>query len=75
MEIIANDVKCSHGATTGNIDEEALFYMLSRGIPHRIAMQLIVLGFFEEIIDELESDSLSKNIRAMLDAKFEKKIL
>jgi Fe-S cluster assembly protein SufD len=75
LEILANDVKCSHGATTGNIDEEALFYMLSRGIPHRIAMQLIVLGFFEEIIDELESDSLSKNIRAMLDAKFEKKIL
>jgi Fe-S cluster assembly protein SufD len=75
LEILANDVKCSHGATTGNIDEEALFYMLSRGIPHRIAMQLIVLGFFEEIIDELESESLSKNIRAMLDEKFEKKIL
>ena len=75
LEILANDVKCSHGSTTGNIDEDALFYMLSRGIPHRVAMQLIVLGFFEEIIDELESESLSKNIRTMLDQKFEMKIL
>ena len=74
LEILANDVKCSHGATTGNIDEDELFYMLSRGIPHRVAMQLIVLGFFEEIIEKLGSDSLAENIRKLLEQKFASKI-
>ena len=74
LEILANDVKCSHGATTGNIDKDELFYMLSRGIPHRVAMQLIVLGFFEEIIEKLGSDSLAKNIRKLLEEKFASKI-
>ena len=74
LEILANDVKCSHGATTGNIDEDELFYMLSRGIPHRVAMQLIVLGFFEEIIEKLGSDSLAENIRKLLEEKFASKI-
>ena len=75
LEILANDVKCSHGATTGNIDEDELFYMLSRGIPHRVAMQLIVLGFFEEIIEKLGSDSLAENIRKLLEEKFASKIM
>jgi Fe-S cluster assembly protein SufD len=74
LEILANDVKCSHGATTGNIDNDELFYMLSRGIPHRVAMQLIVLGFFEEIIEKLGSDSLAENIRKLLEQKFASKI-
>ena len=74
LEILANDVKCSHGATTGNIDKDELFYMLSRGIPYRVAMQLIVLGFFEEIIEKLGSDSLAKNIRKLLERKFSSKI-
>ena len=74
LEILANDVKCSHGATTGNIDKDELFYMLSRGIPHRVAMQLIVLGFFEEIIEKLGSDSLAENIRKLLEEKFASKI-
>ncbi|MEM8868437.1 MAG: Fe-S cluster assembly protein SufD, partial [Verrucomicrobiota bacterium] len=46
LEILANDVKCSHGATTGNVDEEELFYLMSRGISKRTAMQLMVFGFF-----------------------------
>ena len=74
LEILANDVKCSHGATTGNIDKDELFYMLSRGIPHRVSMQLIVLGFFEEIIEKIGSDSLAKNIRKLLEQKFSSKI-
>ena len=74
LEILANDVKCSHGATTGNIDPEELFYLLSRGISHRVAMQLIVLGFFEEIIDELDSESLINTIRTLLETKFSAKL-
>ncbi|RCL30193.1 MAG: Fe-S cluster assembly protein SufD [Puniceicoccaceae bacterium] len=74
LEILANDVKCSHGATTGTIDSDELFYMLSRGIPKRVAMQLIVLGFFEEVLEKLDSESLSENIRNLLGAKFSAKM-
>lgn len=74
LEILANDVKCSHGATTGTIDSDELFYMLSRGIPKRIAMQLIVLGFFEEVLEKLDSVSLAENIRDLLSTKFSAKM-
>ena len=74
LEILANDVKCSHGATTGNVDETELFYMMSRGIPKRVAMQLMVFGFFEEVIEKVESDELAENLRSLIRNKFETKI-
>lgn len=74
LEILANDVKCSHGATTGNVDEDELFYMMSRGIPKRVAMQLMVFGFFEEVIEKVESDELAENLRELIRNKFEAKI-
>ena len=74
LEILANDVKCSHGATTGNVDESELFYMMSRGIPKRIAMQLMVFGFFEEIIGEIKNDELADNLRTLMQNKFEAKV-
>ena len=74
LEILANDVKCSHGATTGNVDEAALFYMMSRGVPRRTAMQLMVFGFFEEVIGKLESDELADNLRTLIHEKFQAKI-
>ena len=52
LEILANDVKCSHGATTGNVDRRELFYMMQRGIAKRDAMKLMVFGFFEEVIEQ-----------------------
>ncbi len=74
LEILANDVKCSHGATTGNVDEDELFYMMSRGIPKRTAMQLMVFGFFEEVIEKVESEELAENLRTLIRNKFESKI-
>lgn len=74
LEILANDVKCSHGATTGNVDEDELFYMMSRGISKRVAMQLMVFGFFEEVIEKVESDELAENLRQLIRNKFESKI-
>lgn len=74
LEILANDVKCSHGATTGNVNEDELFYMMQRGIPKRIAMQLMVFGFFEEVIEKVESDELAENLRQLIRNKFESKI-
>lgn len=74
LEILANDVKCSHGATTGNVDEDELFYMMSRGIEKRTAMQLMVFGFFEEVIEKLENEELADNLRILIRNKFESKI-
>lgn len=75
LEIEANDVKCSHGATTGQLDEEELFYFMQRGIPRRIAQQLMVFGFFEEIIEQFDNEELEENLRELIRSKFEKKQL
>ncbi len=70
LEIEANDVKCSHGATTGQIDEEQLFYLMARGMPKKIAHQLLVFGFFEEIIEKVDNDELKDNLRTLVQGKF-----
>ena len=59
LEIKANDVKCSHGATTGRVDNSELFYFLARGIPPAKAQELIVFGYFEEVIAKLENKDLA----------------
>jgi Fe-S cluster assembly protein SufD len=53
LEILADDVRCTHGATVGRIDENELFYLLSRGIPRNEAEQLIVQGFFAGIMERI----------------------
>ena len=74
LEILANDVRCSHGATTGNLDPDELFYMMQRGIPRRTAMQLMVFGFFEEVIEKVENEELADNLRRLIHKKFDAKI-
>ena len=69
LEILADDVKCSHGATSGRLDQNQLFYMLSRGIPKRTAQQLMVFGFFEEIIDKFDNQELTRNVRNIIRGK------
>lgn len=73
LEILANDVKCSHGATTGQVDAEQLYYLLSRGIPKKKAQELLVFGFFEEIIDKISSEELAENVRQLVQNKFNQK--
>lgn len=70
LEIEANDVKCSHGATTGKLDESELFYMLTRGLSRDTARQLLIFGFFEEILQKIEHDELADNVRQMVQRKF-----
>ncbi len=53
LEILADDVRCTHGATVGRIDEELVFYLLSRGIPRREAERLVVEGFFDPIMQRI----------------------
>lgn len=58
LEIYTDDVKCSHGATTGQLDEQALFYLRSRGIPHARARHMLVLAFAREICEQFDPADL-----------------
>lgn len=64
LEIFADDVKCTHGATIGQIDEEAIFYLRSRGIPEDAARGLLVYAFAGELLDEIGIESLRRYVRA-----------
>ena len=58
LEIWADDVKCSHGTTTGKLNDEAIFYMQSRGIPKQEAIKLQLLAFAEDVISQIKIDSI-----------------
>ncbi|MCL6408736.1 FeS cluster assembly protein SufD, partial [Dickeya dadantii] len=58
LEIYADDVKCSHGATIGRMDEEQLFYLRSRGITQQDAQQMIIFAFAAEVTEAIENESL-----------------
>ncbi|AUM74816.1 SufB/SufD family protein [Paracoccus jeotgali] len=68
LEIYADDVKCSHGSTTGAIDETMLFYMRSRGLPRARAIVLMVLSFLADALAEIEDETLREQISERLDA-------
>ena len=70
LEIGANDVKCSHGATSGRIDDSEIFYFLARGIPRAKAQELMVFGFFEEIVEKFRNDELAEYVRGLVQQKF-----
>jgi Fe-S cluster assembly protein SufD len=72
LEIQANDVRCTHGATTGHVDDEQLFYLESRGIRPALARELLVFGFFEEVLGKLENDELLAALRELIQSKFKK---
>ncbi len=67
LEIYADDVICSHGSTSGAIDEEALFYLRSRGVPEGPATDLLVLAFLAEAIDEIADPTIADDILARLE--------
>jgi Fe-S cluster assembly protein SufD len=69
LEIGADDVRCSHAATVGQLDEEEVFYLLSRGIPRAAAMRLVVFGFFGEVLDQLDLPEVKKELVAAIEKK------
>lgn len=73
LEIYADDVACSHGSTSGAIDEDALFYLRSRGVPHQQATDLLTLAFLAEALDEIEDDTLAEDLRARLESWLERR--
>lgn len=70
LEIEANDVRCTHGATSSRIDADQLYYLQSRGIPEAQANELLVFGFFEEVLDKLEDESLHAALSSLIQTKF-----
>ncbi|HCI6827011.1 TPA: Fe-S cluster assembly protein SufD [Klebsiella variicola subsp. variicola] len=66
LEIYADDVKCSHGATVGRIDEEQLFYLRSRGIEQQAAQQMILYAFAAELTEAIRSDALREQVLARI---------
>lgn len=67
LEIYADDVACSHGSTSGAIDEDALFYLQSRGVPFTQAQDLLVLAFLAEALEEIDSEALSAALHQRLE--------
>ncbi len=70
LEILADDVLCSHGATSGQIEADELFYMLARGIDKRTAQRLIVHGFLQEAIDRLGNPEIAAHLGDLVAVKF-----
>lgn len=66
LEIYADDVACSHGSTSGAIDEDALFYLRARGIPKTVATNLLTLSFLAEAVEEIASEALRDEINGRL---------
>ena len=62
LEIFADDVKCSHGATVGQLEEEELFYLLSRGLHPELARNLLTYGFAEELVGKIKIDSIKRRL-------------
>ena len=69
MQIDANDVKAGHASTSGQIEEEQLFYMLSRGIKRDDAIHMIVTGFFEPVLDRIPLEDLRERAAVLVEAK------
>lgn len=70
LEIYADDVKCSHGSTTGQLDEEAVFYLRARGLSEKSARALLVGAFIGDVLDKIENDAVRSYVQAVLLDKF-----
>jgi len=73
LEIYADDVACSHGSTSGAIDEEGLFYLRARGVPKDIATDLLTLAFLAEAVDEIEDEGLRAELVNLLEGWLERR--
>lgn len=69
LEIQADDVRCTHGATVSQLEEEPIFYLMSRGIPRPQAERLVVEGFFESVFARLKMQSVRERFKEMIDMK------
>ena len=66
LEIYADDVKCSHGSTSGNVDEDAIHYLMTRGLDKKESTKLLINGFLNEVIEMIKSNSVKNFVQAKL---------
>ncbi len=71
LEILADDVRCTHGATVGKIDPDHVFYLMSRGIPRKEAEQMVVEGFFDPIMQRIPFEGVRKRFQTAIHKKME----
>ncbi|MBA3843077.1 MAG: Fe-S cluster assembly protein SufD [Actinobacteria bacterium] len=69
LEIMANDVRCTHGATLGKVSRDELFYLMARGLSREQAERLIVRGFFQDVLDRIELEPVREALGAALEAR------
>src|SRR6516162_9234856 len=69
LEIMANDVRCTHGATLGRVNREELFYLMARGLSRAEAERLIVRGFFQDVLDRIELEPVREALGAALEER------
>jgi Fe-S cluster assembly protein SufD len=69
LEILANDVRCTHGATVGTVDAEQMYYLMTRGLPRTDAQRLVVEGFFVPVLDRIPLESVREQLRGAIQAK------
>ena len=69
LEIEADDVRCKHGSTTGMVDDEQIFYLMSRGLSRQEAQRMIVQGFFETVITEFPVEGVQEKIRLAIESR------
>src|SRR2546423_2899702 len=70
LEILADNVRCTHGATSGQVNKDEMFYLHSRGISTKTAQRLIVTGFLNEVIQRLDQPLMAEHLRKLIDRKF-----
>ena len=71
LEIYADDVQCAHGATVAEIDEEALYYLLTRGIDKQKALVMLNFGFVQEMVFDMPNEALAEWLQPILKQRFE----
>jgi Fe-S cluster assembly protein SufD len=69
LEIMANDVRCTHGATVSRVDREQLFYLMTRGLPRAEAERMVVRGFFQNVLDRIDLEPVREAVTAALEAR------
>ena len=69
LEIYADDVKCSHGSASGSLDENSIFYLMSRGLNYKEARELLINGFLVEVINQITDEQIKKLIKNLYGLK------
>jgi Fe-S cluster assembly protein SufD len=69
LEILADDVRCTHGATVGQLDEEQIFYVLSRGVPRAEAEKVVVDGFFDPVLQRITFAGVRDRLKSAIESK------